>query len=275
MPAEAKAMLAQPITITGTMSASENPLAVDASLTASFAGQNLPLGIKVTGGKAWIQFMGQWYEAPAELTAAMSTATTDSKTTADSMLQALKAAGFDPSTWITGLKLVGEDDLDGTKAYHLTGNVDMTKVVSDAVKMSQDKTLQSAIPGMGALGSTGSSIPMPSGQELQALQTQISSMFQTFTVDVWVTKDGYQLRKAAVNAKIVPPAGEDAQGINDITLTMTFSVTPSEAPVTVTPPTGAKPFSELEQALSGLAGLFSGMTGGSAAGSEATVTTAP
>lgn len=262
MPAEAKAMLAQPITLTGTVSASEKPMAFDMSMTVSLAGQNLPLGMKMTGDKAWIQFMGTWYEAPAELMSAMSTATTDSKTTTDALLQAFKNAGIDFSTWITGLKTVGEDDLDGTKAYHLSGNLDINKVLADVMKMAQDKNLQSAIPGMDALGTTGSSVPLPTGAEMEELQKQLGSMFQTFTVDVWITKDGYQVRKAAIDAKIVPPAGEDAQGIDDIALKMNVSMAPTDSPVTVTPPVDAKPFSELEQALGALSGLFSGMLGG-------------
>jgi hypothetical protein len=272
MPAEAKAMLAQPITLTGTFSGSEKPMAFDISMTAALAGQNLPLGMKMTGGKAWIQFMGTWYEAPAELMTAMSTATTDPKATSDSLLQVLKTAGIDVNTWITGLKVVGEDDLDGAKAYHLSGNIDISKVVADAMKMSQDKTLQSAIPGMNALGSTGTSLALPTGTELADLQKQLGTMFQTFTVDVWITKDGYQLRKAAINAKIVPPAGEDAQGIKDITLKVNFSMAPSDAPVAVTPPAGARPFSELESALGTLSGMFSGVLGGSG---ETTLTTTP
>jgi hypothetical protein len=272
MPAETAAMLAQPITLTGTFSASEKPMALDISMTAALAGQNLPLGLKMTGGKAWIQFMGTWYEAPAELMTAMPAATTDSKTTNDSLLQVLKTAGIDVNTWITGLKIVGEDDLDGTKAYHLSGSIDMSKVVADALKMSQDKNLQSAIPGMDALGSTGTSLALPTGTDMAELQKQLGTMFQTFTVDIWVTKDDYQVRKAAINAKIVPPAGQDAQGIKDITLTMNFSMAPSDAPVTIIPPAGARPYSELETALGALSGMFGGMLGGSG---ETTMTTAP
>ncbi len=272
MPAETKAMLAQPITLTGTFSGSEKPMACDISMTAALAGQNIPLGLKMTDGKAWIQFMGTWYEAPAQMMTAMSTATTDSSTTSDSLLQILKTAGIDVNTWITGLKLVGEDDLDGTKAYHLSGTVDVNKVVADAMKISQDKSLQSVIPGMDALGSTGTSLALPTGTDMADIQKQLGTMFQTFTVDVWITKDDYQVRQAAINATMVPPAGEDAQGIKDVTLKMNFSMAPSDAAVTVTPPVGARPYSELQSALGALSGLFGGMLGGS---TETPVTTAP
>ena len=70
--------------------------------------------------------------------------------------------------------------------------------------------------GAGAEGATGSSIPVPDQQQLQEMQTQLASMFEDFTVDMWVDKDTYQMRKAQLNASIVPPAGEDSQGINGI-----------------------------------------------------------
>lgn len=262
MPAEMKAILGQPITISGTFSGSQEPMAADVSMTVSLAGQNIPLGLKMTDGKAWIQFMGTWYEAPDEIMSQMSTATTDMKATQDSILQAFKTAGIDINTWITDLKTVGEDDLDGTKAYHLSGNIALTQIVNDAVKMMQNEDLMKAIPGMDALGEAGTDMSMPTGDDLAEMQQQLDSMFETLTADVWITKDDYQLRKVSLNAKMVPPTGEDAQGIDDITMSMNLSMAPTDAPVTVTPPASSKPFSELEQALGMLEGMFSGLIGG-------------
>ncbi len=297
MPAQAKMLLSQPITVTGTFSGSQDPMAAELQLTAALAGQNIPLGMKMTGGKAWMQFMGQWYEMPAEMMSTMSTATTMPQTTKDSLIQAFKTAGIDPLTWISGLALVGEDDLGGTKTYHLTGNVDVNKIMADFAKIAQDKDLQQAMkkamPGLGAMsgitgmmgstgitgasGSTGSTetpVSLPTGADLQTMQKELGSMFQTLTVDVWITKDGYQLRQAAINAKVVPPAGEDAQGIKDITLKMNVSMAPASAPVAVTPPADAKPFSDLEKAFTGLQTLFSGMFGGAGTAPSTTITTA-
>ncbi len=262
MPAEAKAFLGQPITLSGTVSASDKPLAAEMTMTASFAGQQIPIGLKMVDNKAWVSFMGQWYEAPAEVNTALAGAQSKPQTDPQAMLQAIKAAGVDPVTWITGLKVVGEEDLNGTTTYHLSGSLDINKIISDGLKISQDKNIQGLIPSLGALGGTNTSTSMPTDQELQSMQTQLTQMFQNLTLDLWIAKDGYQLRKAELNAKVVPPAGEDAQGINDITLKADFSMTPATAPVTVTPPTDAKPFSDLEQSLGMLQGLFSGALGG-------------
>ena len=277
MPAETKAMLAQPITISGTMSASEKPMAADIAIKASLAGQQIPVGFRITGGKAWIQFMGTWYEAPAELMTAMSAASTTSSTDQAALLQQLKAAGFDPSTWITGLTTVGEEQVDGVKAYHNSGTVDMAKLVADGMKLSQDKSLQSLIPGMSSLGGTDTSVSLPSGTELSTIENEIGTMFKNITIDMWISKDGYQMRKATLSAQIVPPASQDAQGITDITIKATITMTPAKDAVTVAAPTGAKPWSDLQQALGGLEQMFGGALGGTTDTSvpEATDTTVP
>lgn len=263
MPAELKAMFAEPITITGTMTGSQDPLALDLAITASLGGQDLPLGMKMVDGKAYVQLMGVWYETPAELMSAMSTPTTDQKTTVDSMMQMLKTAGIDPMTWLSGLTLVGEDDLDGTKAYHLSGNVDVTKMFTDAMNIAQDEELLNSLSGAMDDAGTAPTLPDAAGmEELQTMQSELAGMFPEFTVDVWITKDGYQLRKGSMSAKMVPPPGEDMQGINDISLKANFSFAPTDSPVKITPPAGAKPASELEEALGLFEGLFSGFMGG-------------
>ena len=182
MPASDAALLGQPITMSGTFAFNENPQAVDASLNASIAGQSLAMGIKATGDKAWVQFMGQWYEVPADaMQQAGATATTLSKADTAAIMAAIKAAGVDPATWLTGLKVVGNDTIDGTLTSHLQGTVDFNKVMTDAMKLMQDKTFLGIIGPMtgGMMGSEGStmmggsttSLSMPSAQELQTVQT--------------------------------------------------------------------------------------------------------
>ena len=290
LPAGAQAFLGQPITLSGTFAFSDDPQAAEATINASIAGQTIPVGLKAVDDKVWVQFMGQWYEAPADMMGAGATGTTAKEPDMAGILQALTAAGVDPTTWMTNLKVVGEDSIDGTPTYHLSGTIDMSKIMTDVVKLMQDKTIQGMLPsvGSGAPGGTGSSITMPSQEELQAVQGQLSTMFQNLTLDMWIAKDTYQFRQVELKATIVQPAETTAstvaqatpttdtatnallagaaQGIKSISIDATVSVAPAAAPLTVTPPAGAKPFSELEQSLSGLMGLFSGALGGAATG---------
>lgn len=264
LPAGGEALLGQPITMSGTLAFSDDPQAAEATINASIAGQTIPLGLKVIDDKVWIQFMGQWYEAPADMMGTGATGTTAKELDMAGMLQAMTAAGVDPTTWMVDLKVVGEDSIDGTPTYHLSGTIDMSKIMTDVVKLMQDKTIQGMLPSMGSgmMGTTGSSLTMPSQEELQGLESQLGAMFKNVTLDMWVTKDAYQLRQVELNASIVPPAGQDAQGINGIGIKATVSMAPATTALTVTPPADAKPLSELEKSLGALQGLFSGALGG-------------
>ena len=164
LPAGAEALLGQPITMSGTLAFSDDPQAAEATINASIAGQTIPLGLKAIDDKVWIQFMGQWYEAPADMMGAGATGTTAKEADMAGMLQALTAAGVDPTTWMIDLKVVGEDSIDGTPTYHLSGTIDMNKIMTDVIKLMQDKTIQGMLPSMGSgmMGTTGSSITMPS-----------------------------------------------------------------------------------------------------------------
>jgi hypothetical protein len=77
-----------------------------------------------------------------------------------------------------------------------------------------------------------------------------------------------------VSVSIAPPAGQ-GEGLTSIDIKANVSIAPATTPITVTPPTDARPFSELEQVLRTLQGLFEGATGGLPIGPSTTGTTAP
>lgn len=302
MPA-AQALLGQPITVSGTYSFNKDPMAAEANLTAAIAGQSIAMGLKTVNGQAWIQFMGQWYQMPADMMkkAADSTGTSEQKPDPAAIMQALTTAGVDPNAWLTDLRLVGEETINGTPTYHLAAAANVNQIVSDAMKLAQSGALKGMMPGGAAGQSTGTtgpatspSVTMPSQQELQALASQLPAIFQNLTLDMWIAKDSYQFRQVQVKATIVPPAGSLqtestatqgtattqsatdallqglALGIKSISLDATVSLTPSATPVTVTPPTDAKPLSDLQQSLEGLMGVFSGALGGGILGTSTT-----
>ena len=317
-PASLQALLGQPITLSGTFAFNSNPKAAQATINASLMGQKIPAGFEAVNGKAWVQFMGQWYELPAgalrkttestAITAATgttattgATGTTAGQPNIAAILQALTAAGVDPTTWLSNLTLVGEESLNGTATYHLSGTVDVAKVAADVVKLMQDKNIQSLLPSHGSdttgstagssAGSTGSSTSLPTQQQLQNIQSQIATMVQNLTLDVWIAKDSYQFRKVEVKATVVPPTPSQttettqstgtteapnaalqalqgiAQGIKSVTLDATVSIAPATTPLTVTPPANTKPFSDLQKALGSLQGLLPGVFGTGTTGS--------
>ena len=54
---------------------------------------------------------------------------------------------------------------------------DINQIMTDAIKMTQDKNIMGMLPSMGAgtEGATGSSLPLPDQQQLQQMQTQLAS----------------------------------------------------------------------------------------------------
>jgi hypothetical protein len=277
LPSGVQAFLGQPITVSGTYALSESPEAADISAQTVLAGQNLTLGLRAVNDQAWIEFMGQWYELPADMMQQGTATTATTEMDAAALMQTLTAAGVDPSTWLANLTIVGQETINGTPTYHLTGSVDINQIMTDLNKLAQSPDIQKLLPGImeqiGSMGSdsmmgTNTSVTLPSEQDLQNIESEISSALKNFTVDMWIATDTYELRQASVNATIAAPAGEDSQGINSVVAQATLTVNPaSSGQVNVTPPADAKPFSDLQQTLEGLMGLFSGFLGGGSIGS--------
>jgi hypothetical protein len=272
LPASEAALLGQPITLSGTFAFSQSPQAVDASLNASIAGQSLAMGLRAADKNTWIQFMGQWYALPADATQrAGDTGTTMSAADKTAIMAAVRAAGIDPVTWMTGLKIVGNDTIDGTATYHIQGTIDFNKVMADVTKLMADKTIQGMMGSLSSgimrstdtttVGGSETSITLPGAAKLQTVQTEMAQMFKNLTVDFWIAKDSCQMRQMEMDATIVPPASADAQGVNSIGMKLTLSMAPATTPLTVTAPSDVKPFTELETALGGLESMFSGMLG--------------
>jgi hypothetical protein len=302
MPGGAGALLGQPIKLSGTYSFDKTAKAVQASLNAAIAGQSLPVGFEAVNGQAWLQFMGQWYQTPASTDKAGDTTTTGQVSNAASIQQALTAAGVDPSTWLTDLKLVGEETIKGSATSHLSATVNMSQIASDLPKLAASGALKGLIPS--GAESTQSTAPgsstsesMPTQQELQQLESSLPSVVQSLMLDIWVTKDTHQIRQLEVKASIVPPA-ESAQsesttsestattespaqaatkaalqglvqGIKSVSLDATVSLTPATAPLKVTPPTDAKPWGDLQTTLQGYMSMFSGVLGGGSTSTSA------
>ena len=61
------AMFAQgPITMSGEMAGSMEPAAGEGTINVSLGGQSMQFGFKMVDDKAYINYMGAWYEAPPD-----------------------------------------------------------------------------------------------------------------------------------------------------------------------------------------------------------------
>jgi hypothetical protein len=241
--------------------------------------------------------MGQWYQTPASTEKAADTTTTGQQSQATAIQQALTAAGVDPTTWLSDVKLVGDETIQGSATSHVSATVDVSKIAADLSRLAASGALKSLMPSGTestdtTMAGSSTSVTMSIQQELQQLQTTLPNVIQGLTLDVWVTKDTHQIRQVEVKATVVPPvetaqsgsttsestattesAAQAAttaalqgivQGIKSISLDATVSLTPATTPLKVTPPADAKAWSDLQTTLQGFMSMLTGaLSGGS------------
>jgi len=270
MPEQAKAYLDEPMVLSGTFAYADEPRAGDFDVSLTMAGETMDVGIKLIDNLFWLAMGGQWYEGPAEMSEMMNESfqaeakLAEIKTLMDEM-------AIDPLTWLKDLRLVGEETIGETEVYHLSGAPDMAKIMTDMMALLRSEEFLELVDPSGSMtGSMGMGDMMPDADETQEMQTQVSEMFKDLSVDLWVEKAGSLLRKAAVTANMVPPAGEETGGVNGIAMEASVSLDGPGGAVTVEPPTSALPFDELQRDMEEnpemFMGPFMGLMGGFGAG---------
>lgn len=269
VPAEELSLLDQPMKVSGQVAFATQPQALDLTMDASIAGQTMNVGLKSVGGKAYIALGGQWYEMPAEMTQAFTNSSSQSGS-ADQMKQMLSGLGINPSTWLSDVKQVGEETVDGVATYHLQATPNLTAIMADVTKLMQSEQFAGI---MGQTASTtapdGTGVTLPSAQGMEGMLQQVVQMFKDLKADVWVAKDGLNIVKASIGAQMVPPAGEDSGGVNAINLSLTVTMKDVGKPVSVEAPASAKSWEDFQKDLQSnpsllgpLGGMGSGMFGG-------------
>ena len=203
---------------------------------------------------------------------------------------------------------MGDATINGEATTQVSATVDVSQIASAIAKLITSGALKNLMPsGTESTTSTASSTStapsaatsesVPTQQQLQQLQSEITSAVQSLTLDVWVAKSSGQLRQVEAKATVVPPAGtaqqetttsasagttttgsaaqaaneaalqSALQAIKSVSLDATVSIAPATTALKVTPPVNSKPFTDLQAALQS---LFSG-----AFGAGSTSTSAP
>ncbi len=266
-PDEMKALVENPITIKGTFASDDEPQAVDADISLGFGGESMNVAFRGAGATYWMRLNGQWYETPADMMEGMDQSE-QMQAKMDEMMKLITDLGVDPVTWMKDATLVGEEKLDGVETYHIKGTPDVAKMLVDVIGLTQSEEFVTMMgEAMDSAGGLGLDSMVPSPDELQEAQGMVAELFKDLVVELWVGKDDSLPRKMAMSATIMPPAGEDTQGINTIGITATISFENVNKPVSVEAPESPLPFADLEKALQEnpeqflgpLSGLFSGM----------------
>lgn len=251
IPAEDKQlaqMLLDGVTVSGTFAYADDPMAADYTVTLDLAGEPLEMGIRMQDTGFWLSYAGTWYEMPPEALQAFARSST--QVDPKEMEQLFEDLEFDPLTWFKDLALVGEESLDGVNTIHLAGSPDYMKILADVFELLRNEKFLHLIDPTGEMtsGMMGSGFP-PSPAEIEQFGTEIDSMLQGLTIDLWVGSDDSMLRKIAVAGHIAPPAGEDPDGLLGIDISASMWLDSTNQPLAIEAPESPLPFTELEGAI--------------------------
>jgi hypothetical protein len=238
-----------------------------ADVSGSGAGQNIDFagGLTVTDDNAYVTYKDQAYEVGTKEFAqiksqAEQAGTSNASTTsfADGCKQAIEQAGGDPSacdidfeSWITNLTNEGDADVGGTPTTHISGDADVTTILSD-------------------IGNIASSIPSASSSGFDPSQLSLASgAIKDASIDVYSGTDDHVLRKLDVNLTIDPSAlGAPSDQIGQITVSFSVEIDGLNEAQTITAPENAKPIAELLQSSGIDLGALGGSLGGTSSGSS-------
>jgi hypothetical protein len=228
------------------------------SVSGSGAGQTVDYsaGLTITDDNAYVTWQDQPYEVGADQfaqikdqVAQQADATGASPTSfAEGCKQAIEQAGGDAAacdidfeSWLTNLTNEGDADVGGTDTTHISGDADVTKMLSD-------------------IGNIASSIPSASQSGFDPSQLSLASgAIKDASIDVYSGTDDHVLRKLEANVTVDPAAlGAPSDQIGEITISFSVEIDGLNEDQTISAPDGAKPLSDLI----GSSGLDLGALGG-------------
>ena len=202
---------------------------VDASLKAegsqSFSGTG---GLISTGDRAFVNFQGTDYAVPQALydEFVASYAQLQSKNSSSQGTGLLQALGINVANWLTDLKNEGTEDIEGTKTIHVSGNLDVSKLVEDLKTIAQK-----------AGGAAGNFNP----DQLDRLNQTI----QSGDIDVFSGETDKLLRSLQLSFDLKPPETPGAP--DSLTIDVELNLADVNKPQTIQPPANSQPLQVLLQ----------------------------
>jgi hypothetical protein len=195
-----------------------------ASLSGDGGGQSINFdgGITSTGSEMFVNYKGTDYKLDPTTYGFIKQALLSSQQQNQQQRQSSLSAFKDV---LTNLKNEGTEDVAGQTSIHITGTVDVGKLVD---------ALTPLVAKAQALGAAGSSVP--SAAQLQ----QIKSLVKSATFDVYSDESSHLLTRLSGSLDLEDPSGQGTANISfDITLGGV------NQPQTVSAPSNAKPIQEL------------------------------
>ena len=139
------------LTVSGPFkSQGDNQLPVlDWDVKARFAGQTIDAGMIVTKDNAYVDFRGQSFEVGKQLFSQLQSSFKEQQKQAGGGKQSLKQFGIDPTDWLEAPKVEKGEDIGGDSTHKISGDVDVKKVVEDALGALRSPALRRQLESQG------------------------------------------------------------------------------------------------------------------------------
>jgi hypothetical protein len=233
----------------------------DFDLDIAAGGQTINAGAISLGDSGYLKFGGKAYTVDKALFDQFRTGYEKSQQSAKGKDAgpSFKALGVSPSAWLKGARKVGKAQVGGTSTFHITAGVDVPRFLADVNR------LLAKAKNLGGASTQG----VPQGIS-PAVQTTIERSVKHAQVDVYTGEDDHALRRLTLSVSLVVPkdAQKTAGGLKSGELRFDLTIADLNNDQTIRAPSGARPLSELQNALAAL-------QGGGATGTTTTPQTTP
>jgi hypothetical protein len=237
----------------------------DFNLDIAAGGQTVQAGAISLGDSGYLKFGGRAYTVDKALFDQFKSGYEKSQQAAKGKDAgpSFKALGVSPSAWLKDARKIGTADVAGTSTFHIVAGVNVPRFLADVNRLlAKAKNIA---------GSSTQSVPQGLSP---AVQSTIERSVKRAQVDVYTGEKDHALRRLALSVSLIGPkdAQKTAGGLKSGELRFDLTIADLNNAQTIKAPVGARPLSDLRQAL----GALQGNSG--AAGSTTTpapTTTAP
>jgi hypothetical protein len=225
---------------------------LDVKLNAN--GRTFSAGAVSTGDKGFVKFQGTSYLLPDSVLAGFRQGFQRARAQRNSQQgTSLASLGIDPRRWVRNPSDEGDEDVAGQSTTHISSDIDVPKLLDDFGRV------------VGQAGRLGVSQNRQASAMLSERQKKaVDDAIEDPKIDVYSGTTDRILRKLtiALGFKVPKDQQQRANGLKSGKLSLDIELAEVNRPQAVHAPANAKPFSELRNALGGLAGLGGLVSGG-------------
>ena len=225
---------------------------IDLKVGVEGGGASIDTGRVSVGDRAFVKFQGSFYELPRDQVVEANRAFEGDRT----QRNRVGGLGVSPRSWIASAKDEGEEEVAGVKTKHLSGQLDVRRVVAD---------LNRFVARAGKTLGAGAAVPRPLPP---SVLEKISQVVRNPTFDVYVGSDDNRIRRLSANVQLEVPETDRRQvrGIEGGTLELTLEFRDVGGDRRIVAPARSRPLSDLTKQLGGAGALGLGGLGGAGGG---------